>query len=137
MAREIVEKILSSRMGERPEAEADETKFYSILQGDVHQEHFLEIQFRQGLRTCFSYTDLLWFNYDPEGGCIDLEFGGYLVTVKGRGLVPALFTGFKQKRVSWVREAVTDAEDHRENVIFIASITITPPGQGDEPSDSG
>jgi hypothetical protein len=126
MGREIVEKILSSR-GERAEAEGGETKFYSILQGDLH-EHFLEIQFRQGLRTCFSYTDLLWFNYDPEGGCLDLEFGGYLVTIKGRGLAPTLFTGLKQKRVSWIREAATDAEDHPKNEIFIDAITITPPG---------
>lgn len=122
MAREAVDRIL----GEKRQA-AGGDKFYSVLLGEGLQEHFLEFQFRIGLRTCFSYTDLLWFNYDPEAGCVDLEFGGYLVTIKGRGLSPSLFNGIKQKRVAWIKEADSEAQDHPGNDIFIEAITISPP----------
>lgn len=104
----------------------NDDKFFSILVGEGMQEHFLELQFQNGLQTCFSYSDLLWFNHDPESGCIDLEFGGFLVTVKGRGLRP-LFHGVKGKRVAWVKEADTDLQDHKDNESFVESITITPP----------
>src|SRR3989442_729100 len=109
-AQDAVTRILEARREkEKPVAaetateEAD--KFFSVLVGETSQEHFLELQFRNGLRTCFSYTDLLWFNFDPEANCIDLEIGGYLITIKGRGLCPKLFNGLKNKRVSWVKEA--------------------------------
>jgi hypothetical protein len=108
-------------------AESDSgDKFFSILVGDGMQEHFLELRFTNGLQTCFSYTDLIWFNHDPESGCIDLAFGGFLVTVKGRGLQP-LFGGIKQKRVAWVKEADSEMQDHSENETFIEEIVITPP----------
>ena len=101
-------------------------KFFSILMADGLQEHYLEFRFRNGLQTCFNYTSLLWFNHDPESGCIDLEFGGFLVTVKGRGLRP-LFEGIKNKRVAWVKEADTELQDHKDNECFIEELSITPP----------
>jgi hypothetical protein len=130
MAQNAIDKILESRRqtaAPPPDLKTEEDKFYSILVGDVVQEHFLELQFRAGPRTCFSYTDLMWFNYDPEGGFLDMEFGGYLVTLKGRGLGGTLFTGIKQKRVSWVKEADSEMQDHDRNALFIESITIVPP----------
>lgn len=90
------------------------------------QENFLELQFRNGLQTCFSYTDLLWFNHDPESGCIDLEFGGFLITIKGRGL-RTIFNGVKGKRVAWVKEADSNLQDHKDNDCFVEEISITPP----------
>ncbi|MBK8091535.1 MAG: hypothetical protein IPK32_06005 [Verrucomicrobiaceae bacterium] len=104
----------------------DGDKFFSILVGESMQEHFLELQFSTGLQTCFSYTDLIWFNHDPESGCIDLAFGGFLVTIKGRGLQP-LFTGIKQKRVAWVKEADSEMQDHKGNDCFVEGIEINWP----------
>ena len=69
-----------------PSPQRKATSFIRCWSGEGVTEHFLEVRFRTGMRTCFSYSDLIWFNYDPEGGFMDLEFGGYLVTVKGRGL---------------------------------------------------
>src|SRR5581483_3997324 len=110
---------------QKPGSEDD--KFYSILGGDGLDEFYLELKFRIGVRTCFSYTDLQWFNYDPEAGCIDLEFGGFLVTLKGRGLGGALFDAIRRRRVVWVKEADLKAQDHPGNETFISEILITPP----------
>ncbi len=131
MAEESIDRILESRKKTEPVAsEAEGEKFFSILVGEAMEEHFLELQFRIGMQTCFSYTDLLWFNHDPEAGCIDCEFGGYMVTIKGRGLYPKLFHGIKQKRVAWVREADLEMEDHPGNDVYIEEILITPPSSG-------
>jgi hypothetical protein len=129
MGQDSIDRVLETKRPAAPEqaAETDADKFYSVLGGDGLQEHFLELRFRNGLRTCFSYTDLMWFNYDPEAGCIDLEFGGFLLTLKGRGLGDALFNGIKQKRVAWVKEADVEMQDHSGNKSFIKEITITPP----------
>lgn len=108
------------------EAEAEGDKFFSLMLGDGINEHFLELQFSNGLQTCFSYVELIWFNHDPEQGCIDLAFGSFLITIKGRGLA-ALFAGLKQKRVAWVKEADSQMQDHKGNSTFIEEITITPP----------
>ena len=123
-----IDEILQQRQKAEkpPEAEAEGDKFYSALVGDAIHEHFLELRFANGLQTCFSYGDLMWFNHDPEAGCIDLAFGGFLVTVKGRGLA-SLFHSIKQKRVGWVKEADTSLQDHKGNECFIEEITITPP----------
>lgn len=123
-----IDEILKQRQGaaeaapEEPEAD----KFFSVLLGEGMQENFLELQFRNGLQTCFSYTDLLWFNHDPEAGVIDLEFGGFLITVKGRGLKP-IFYGVKNKRVAWVKEADSGLQDHKDNECYVEEISITPP----------
>ena len=131
MAQDKIDEILEQKRKKAdapsagaPQSEGD--KFFSILVGDGMLEHFLELQFSNGLQTCFSYTDLIWFNHDPESGCIDLAFGGFLVTIKGRGLQP-LFTGIKQKRVAWVKEADSEMQDHKDNDSFIEEIVITPP----------
>jgi hypothetical protein len=126
MAGDSIDKLLASRRSaEQPAREQD--KFYSVISGDGLEEKFIELQYRIGIRTCFAYGDLSWFNYDPEAGCIDLEFGGYLVTVKGRNLYPALFHAIKGKRVAWIKEADTELQDHEGNELYIAEITVTPP----------
>ena len=94
----------------------------------------LELRMRTGNLVCFSYSDLLWFNYDPQAGCIDLEIGGFLINIKGRGLVPKLWNGIKNKRVAWIREADTEMQDHKGNDSFIQEILITPPSAGGEGS---
>ena len=127
MADKIDEILKARQAAEKPaELTPDGDKFFSILIGEGMQENFLELQFRNGLQTCFSYTDLIWFNHDPESGCIDLAFGGFLVTIKGRGLQP-IFTGIKQKRVAWVKEADSEMQDHKDNDSFVEEIVITPP----------
>lgn len=130
-----ISKILDSR---KPAEAANDSsdKFFSILLGEGLQENFLEFQFQDGMRTCFSYSDLLWFNYYPDAGCIDLEFGGFLVKVIGRGLSPKLFNGIKNKRVAWVRESDSEFQDNKENETYIEKITITlPKGFDDKESD--
>lgn len=123
-----IDEILKQRQAASTPSELtpDGDKFFSILIGEGMQEHFLELQFQNGLQTCFSYSDLLWFNHDPEVGCIDLEFGGFLVTIKGRGLRP-IFSGIKAKRVAWVKEADSAMQDHKDNDTFVEDISITPP----------
>lgn len=128
MATNAIERILKereeSRAAQPVEPEGD--KFFSILLGEGVHENFLELQFRDGSRTCFSYSDLIWFNHVPEDG-IDLDFGGFLITIKGRGLAPKLWNGLKQKRVAWVKESDVEMQDHPGNESFIAEISITPP----------
>lgn len=131
MASDTIEEILRRKQAEKSAVPASqpteqEDKFFSILVGETSQEHFFEIQTRDGLRTCFSYSDIIWIVYDPDNG-LNIEFGGYLVTIEGRGLVPRLFDGIKQKRVAWVKEADHELQDHKENSTFISKITITPP----------
>lgn len=131
---DIDEILKKHRATAEPEPQAEDgDKFFSVLVGDGLEENFLELQLRNGMRTCFSYSDLMWFNLDPEAGCLDLEFGGFLVTIKGRGLAPKLFNGIKGKRVAWVKEADSpDMQDHHSNPTFIGEITITPPKDGAE-----
>jgi hypothetical protein len=121
-----IDEILLKRQEEQAPSQAAADKFFSILNVEGMQENFLELQFKNGLQTCFNYNDLLWFNHDPESGCIDLEFGGFLITVKGRGLRP-VFSGIKSKRVAWIKEADTEMQDHKDNETFVEEITITPP----------
>jgi hypothetical protein len=139
MGQNTIDKILESRRqtaaatGTAPAfAVAEENKFYSILVGEVMQEHFLEFRFKLGLRTCFAYSDLAWFNYDPESGSLDLVFGEFLVTVKGRGLGEKIFDGIRQKRLAWIKEADSELEDHQGNEVFVQEITVTPPSAGNE-----
>lgn len=132
MASDTIDEILKRKQAEKSAApvafqtEKQEDKFFSILVGEGMQEHFFELQTTDGLRTCFSYSDIIWIVYDPDNG-LNIEFGGYLVTIEGRGLVPKLFEGIKQKRVAWVKEADHELQNHDENSTFISKITITPP----------
>lgn len=133
-----IEEILNQRRSlEKPEPEeAEGEKFYSTLLGEGLLENFLEVQFRNGVQTCFSYSDLSWFSHDPEAGCLDLEFGSFLISVKGRGLLP-LFQSIKSKRVAWVKEANDTLQDHKDNPCYIEEITILPPdGFGAETQES-
>lgn len=128
-----IDEILQERRKaeKAPEVAEENEKFFSVLVGETMQEHFLELRFSNGLQTAFSYTDLAWFNHDPESGCIDLSFGGFLVTVKGRGLAK-LFQAVKQKRLGWVKEADSELQDHEGNELFVEAITITPPKDFEE-----
>ncbi len=94
----------------------------------------MELQFSNGMQTAFAYSDLQWFCHDVEIGSIDLAFGGFLITIKGRGLGP-LFHAVKQKKVAWVKEADAELQDHEGNATFIESIVITPPKEFTEESE--
>jgi hypothetical protein len=136
MAENAIDKILEEKKrAAAPVAAAEpgqEDKFFSILGGEGLHEEFIEFRMRTGNLICFSYSDLLWFNYDPQAGCIDLEIGGFLINIKGRGLVPKLWQGIKSKRVAWIKEADTELQDHKDNENFILEILITPPSTGEE-----
>src|SRR5579862_8197141 len=108
MGQEAIDKILEAKKqaaSPAPVKEKQEDKFFSVLGGEGLHEDFLEFQLRNGTFVCFNYNDLQWFNWDPKAGIIDLEFGGLLVTIKGRGFFPKLWNGIKTKRVAWVKEA--------------------------------
>jgi hypothetical protein len=106
-----IDKVLASRgqpsvLGQAAPVPASEgNEFFGILVGEGEQEHFLELRLNIGLKTCFSYTDLQFFNYDPEDGSLMLDFGLYAVTLRGRGLGDKLFHGIRRKKVAWVKEA--------------------------------
>ena len=130
MSQHTIDQILEERRrAEKPPPEpvVQEDKFFSIMVGEGLQELFLELQFRDGLRLCLSYGDLIWFHFLPDENCIDMEFGGFLVSIKGRGLAPKLFNGLKQKRVGWIKEADSELQDHPSNTTFIEEITMIPP----------
>jgi hypothetical protein len=133
-----IDKVLASRAQSSSSAQAapapqpEGNEFFGVLVGEGEREHFLELRFAIGLKTCFPYDDLQWFNYDPEDGSLILEFGGFLISVKGRGLGERLFHGIRRKRVAWVKEADTEMQDHKGNETFIQEITITPPRQEGE-----
>lgn len=137
MGQDSIDKVLQSRRPAEPATATTEEadQFYSVLGGEGLDQHFFELRFRTGMKSCFSYTDLQWFNYDPDGGTIDLEFGGFLITVKGRGLGDSLFNGIKQKRIAWVKEADTEMQDNEANTVFIENLTITPPESGEKEAE--
>ena len=108
--------------------ENTDNKSYSIFSSHSgKQASFLELRFRNGLRTCFSYSDLMWFNYDPDSSCLDMQFGGFLVTITGTGLHLDLFAGIKGKRVTSINEPESESEDHSSEEVFVKGITLVPP----------
>ena len=132
-----VDKIIESRRAANSNvglasAAQEEDKFSLILAGDRMEENFLELKFRSGLPTAFPYGDILFLNYDPDSGSLDVDFGGYLVTVTGRNLGGRVFDGIKHKKLVWLKEADSEMQDNNENELFISSITITPPGAANE-----
>lgn len=128
---DAIESILAARR--QQEGQETSGNFFSVLSAHGLNEEFLELRFRNGAQTCFCYKDLSWFNYSPDDKLIDLEFNGFLVTIKGRGLIPKLFEGIKNKRVAWVREADTELQDCADFESYIESLLITPPqGMGEE-----
>ncbi|MDF1816148.1 MAG: hypothetical protein P1V20_28360 [Verrucomicrobiales bacterium] len=104
-----------------------EEKSYSVVSAEGRHEHFLELQFRDGLKTCFAYNDLVFINFDPDENLLDAEFGGFMVSFKGRGLGGKLFHHLKSKRVAWVKEADSEFEDNDSREVYISEISITPP----------
>ncbi len=132
-SQKTIDAILKERKGNESVGSDLADKFYSVISGEGIHENFLEIRFRDGLRTCFAYGDLTWFNYDPDSGILDAEFGGFLVSLKGRGLGDKLFHHLKSKRIAWVKEADSDFQDSDAIETWISEITITPPdGFGSE-----
>lgn len=118
-----IDSILEAHRKSQPE-EAN-SKFFQLIRVEG-SEQFLEIQFRDGIRTAFAYDKLGWFNYSPETNMLDLDFMGTTVSIEGRGLGD-LFQALKGKKVSWVKEADTDLQDNEANSCYIKEITITPP----------
>ena len=131
MARSTIDDILEERRQkekkEHPLGELDPSKFFSVLSAEGLQENVLELRFNDGLRSCFAYADLQWFNYSPDEGTLDLEFNGFLVSIIGRGLGERFFHSIKTKRAAWVKEADSDFQDNESNEIYIEQILISPP----------
>jgi hypothetical protein len=128
MSEAKINEILESRRKAAPASAENAGKFYSILNGEGLAGNFLEFQFRNGMRTAFNYNDLQWYSWDPESGSLDLEFGGIMVTIKGRGLYEELFRAIKERKAAWIKEADSpEMQDHDGNSAFIEEITILPP----------
>ncbi|MEM9281826.1 MAG: hypothetical protein AAGA96_08370 [Verrucomicrobiota bacterium] len=124
MAHGKIADIIEERQRRSQDEEVVEEKFFSAPGGE---QKFLAINFRDGQRAGFSYSDLVWVSYDPENSSLDLEFNGFLVQLKGRGLSPRLFDGFLEKAVKWVREVDSDFVDSDEFTTVIDEIVIIPP----------
>lgn len=86
-----IDKILESRRQQaaQPAVPKDEEgdKFFSLLGGDVIDDPFLELRFRDGFKLCLPYRDVVWLSYDPKGPDIKVDFGSAMVCIKGRGLL--------------------------------------------------
>ncbi|MEO5913353.1 MAG: hypothetical protein ABIS50_03905 [Luteolibacter sp.] len=124
---EHIEDILRKQRSQQEETgEKPALIFFQPSRIEGADESFLELRFRKGIKTAFSYQSLSWFNLDPGGGMLDLGFGGFVVTLEGRGL-DDLFQAIKTKRVSWVREADEEMQDIPDLPLFIKDIFITPP----------
>lgn len=119
-----MEKKLDSIL--RPNGQDEEaTRFYQLIRVD-NTEHFLELRFRDGIRCAFAYDKMFWFNYAPDASGMELDFMGTTVVVTGRGL-SELIQPLKSRRISWLKEADTDLQDHEGNTVFINEIYIIPP----------
>lgn len=128
-----LEEILASR---KPASEEpDPRQCFSLPAVGSVQENYLELRFRNGLHTCFNFNGLSWFNYDPEPGIIDMEFDGFLVTIKGRGLYPALFNALKNRQVAWVREADSKFQDSDKFDHYVESIDVVAPPEFNKTPD--
>lgn len=122
-----IEEIIETRNARAPKNASPEEKSYSVISGEGIHENFLELKFRDGLKTCFAYNDLVFMNFDPDESVLDIEFGGFMVSVKGTGLGEKLFHHLKSKRVAWIREASSEFEENDTQEVYISEIAITPP----------
>ena len=133
-----IDKILEGRRQQTapPAApkEDDGDKFYSVLGGDIVEDPFLELRFRDGFRLCLPYRDIVWFSYNPKGPEIAMDFGSTSIRIKGRGLAGELFDGLRLKRVVWIKEADNDMQDHDKNKVFISDIGFEPEEEAPEPA---
>ena len=116
------------------EEETSGNKFYQQLTGNL-EESFLEFRLKNGMFICFPYHDISNFNYDPDG-LIAIEFSGVSVGIFGRGLQP-LYVAIKGKKASWIKEADSKMEDHKDNDCYVEEIVFekSDGNQGDEKSD--
>ncbi len=143
MPQDSIDKVLESRRQQAtpsPAAkEEDGDRFYSVFGGDVVNDPFLELRFRDGLKLCLPYRDVVWLSYDPEtpkiGANIKIDFGSTTICIKGRGLDGELFEGLKQKRVVWIKEADSEMQDHDKNKVFIDDIGFEPEEKESAPSE--
>ena len=128
-----IAEILESRRSQAKPVEepVGGEKFFSTLLGEGVAEQFLELQFANGIQSAFSYDKLEWFNHDPEAASLDCQFGGFLISIRGRGL-KKIFQGLKGKRVAWIKEADSTMEDHPGNECFIEEIVVIPPAGFEE-----
>ena len=135
MAQDSIDKILETRRQQAVPAapqEAEGDKFYSVLGGDVVNDPLLEFRFRDGLKICFPYRDIIWLSHDPKGPAIQIDFGSMIINIKGRGLDGELFEGIRHRRVVWVKEADTEMQDHDKNPVFVEDIGFENSGAGEE-----
>ena len=126
-----IDKILESRRQQTTPAAApapkeNEDMFFSVLGGDVTDDSYLEFRFQDGFKLCLPYRDLVYFSYDPKVPDIKLDFGGTTICITGRGLGDELFEGLKKKRVTWIKEADNEMQDHDGNKVFIKDIGFEP-----------
>lgn len=121
----IMSNSLDTILGANAPAEDSANKFYQMMRGE-NLEHFLELRFRNGVRSAFAYDKISWFNYSPGGTMLDVNFMGTMISIEGRGL-DDFFTALKAKKISWVKEAETEWQDNETNTVFIKEITILPP----------
>ncbi len=133
MAQDSIDKVLESRRQQaaQPAApkEGEGDKFFSLLGGDVVDDPFLEFRFRDGLKLCFPYRDIVWFSHDPKTPAIQIDFGTMIINIKGRGLDGELYAGIKSRRVVWIKEADSDMQDHDKNPVFIEDIGFESPDE--------
>jgi hypothetical protein len=134
-----IDKVLEGRRQQNAQAatpkEDDGDKFFSLLGGDLVDDPFLELRFRDGFRLCLPYRDVVWFSYDPKGPDIKLDFGTTTVCIKGRGLGAELFDGLKARRVVWIKEADSEMQDHDQNKVFISDIGFEPEEKATAPAE--
>ena len=65
-----------------------------------------------------------WFSFDPGDGIVDLEFGEFLITIEGTGLL-AVFEAVKARRLAWVRELGNEIKGDEK--VIVSVIRINPP----------
>ena len=134
-----IDKILEGRRQQAPPSatpkEDDADKFYSVLGGDLVDDPFLELRFRDGFRLFLPYRDVVWFSYSAKEPEIRMDFGSTSIRIKGRGLAGELLDGLRQKRVVWVKEADHEMQDHDKNKVFIAEISFDPEDEAAPPAE--
>lgn len=108
---------------------------YGTIESSEIQASFLELRFQDGMRTCFNYHELSWFNYDPEIEQIDLEFAEFLISLKGHNLCPELFEGIRERQVYWVKESGQSPVNDGSEEVIIETITITVPNVSDNAAE--
>lgn len=100
---------------------------YELIHADVAHALSLTLRFRDGGQCSFPYLRLGLMHLQ-DNQRLTLETGDRTygeVVIAGQNLLP-LFESLSQHRVKWIREADNPHVMRRQNVPFVASITLTP-----------